>query len=78
MSKNKLISMHIQNLGKFYKVVLKILSGNEMMTDGWNDGMIDNPNFNIAPLFLTSLFVTSPECVYVKSKSRESIARELP
>ena len=26
-----------QNLGKFYKVVLKILSGNEMMTDGHND-----------------------------------------
>ena len=44
MSKNKLISMHIQNLGKFYKVVLKILSGNEMMTDAWNDGMTDNPN----------------------------------
>ena len=40
--------MHIQNLGKFYKVVLKILSGNEMMTDGQNDrlnnGMTDNPN----------------------------------
>ena len=36
-----------QNLGKFYKVVLKILSGNEMMTDGHNDrqndGMTDNP-----------------------------------
>ena len=40
--------MLIQNLGKFYKVVLKILSGNEMMTDGhndrWNDGMTDNSN----------------------------------
>ena len=39
--------MHIQNLVKFYKVVLKILSGNEMMTDGQNDrqndGMTDNP-----------------------------------
>ena len=37
-----------QNLGKFYKVVLKILSGNEMMTDGHNDrqndGMTDNLN----------------------------------
>ena len=40
--------MLIQNLGKFYKVVLKILSGNEMMTDehnnSQNDGMTDNPN----------------------------------
>ena len=47
MSK-KSISMHIQNFGKFYKVVLKILSGNEMMTDGQNNrqnvGMTDNPN----------------------------------
>ena len=36
------------NLGKFYKVVFKILDGNEMMTDGHNDrrndGMTDNPN----------------------------------
>ena len=44
MSKKKSISMHIQNLFKFYKVVLKILSGNEMMTDGRNDRMTDNPN----------------------------------
>ena len=40
--------MLIQNLGKFYKVVLKILSGNEMKTDKHNDrrndGMTDNPN----------------------------------
>ena len=47
MSKNKSISMHIK-LGKFYKVVHKILSGNEMMTDGQNgrqnDGMTDIPN----------------------------------
>ena len=39
--------MLIQNLGKFYKVVLKKLSGNEMMTeehnDRWDDGMTDNP-----------------------------------
>ena len=73
--------MHIQNLVKFYKVVLKILSGNEMMrdrqNDRQNDGMTVNQS-NIAPLFLTSLLMTSPECVYVKSKSRESIARELP
>ena len=43
-----------QNLGKFYKVVLKILSGNEMMTDGHNDrqndGMTDNLN-HIYPTF---------------------------
>ena len=73
--------MHIQKLVKFYKVVLKILSGNEMMrdrqNDRQNDGMTVNQS-NIAPLILTSLLVTSPECVYVASKSRESIARELP
>ena len=44
----KSIPMRIQNLVKFYKVVFKILSGNEMMTDGrndgWNNGMTDNPN----------------------------------
>ena len=32
------------SLGKFYKVVLKVLSGNEMMTDGGNDGMTHKPN----------------------------------
>ena len=32
--------MHIQNLMKFYQFVLKILSGNEIVTDG----MSDNPN----------------------------------
>ena len=31
--------MHIQNLVKFYQFVLKILSGNEIMTEG----MTDNP-----------------------------------
>ena len=31
------ISMHIQNLDKFYKRFLKILSGNEIMTDERND-----------------------------------------
>ena len=46
------MSMHIQNLVKFYKVVLKILSGNEIMTDGWNDGWNDRqPKSNIAPHF---------------------------
>ena len=52
-----------------------------MMTDGQNDrqndGMTDNPNL-IAPLFLRSLLVTSQNCVYVKFKSYDSIARELP
>ena len=43
------ISMHIQYLDKFYKIVLKILSGNEkIMTDKRankrTDGMTDNPN----------------------------------
>ena len=32
------ISMHIQNSVKFYKVILKILIGNEMMTDRRNEG----------------------------------------
>ena len=31
-------------LVKFYKVVLKILNGNEIMTAGRTDGMTDNPN----------------------------------
>ena len=48
MSK-KLVNINAHTkLGKFYKVVFKILSGNEMMTDGQNDrqnyGMTDNPN----------------------------------
>ena len=48
MSKNKSnINAHTK-LGKFYKVVLKILTGKEMMTDGrndrQNDGMTGNPN----------------------------------
>ena len=43
---NNSISMHIQNLDKFYKRFLKILSGNKIMTDGRQrtDGMTDNPN----------------------------------
>ena len=52
-----------------------------MMTDGQNDrqndGMTKNPKSNIAPIFMRSLLVTFPNCVYVKSKSSESIAREL-
>ena len=35
------ISMHIQNLDKFYKKFLKILSGNEIMTDGQMNGRMD-------------------------------------
>ena len=40
--------MHIQNLVKFYKDVLKILSINEIMTEGRNDRQ---PKSNIAPHF---------------------------
>ena len=36
-----------QNLGKFYKVVLKILSGNAMMTDGHNDRRNDEMTDNL-------------------------------
>ena len=40
--------MHKQNLLKFYTVVLKILSGKEIMTQerthGRTHGMTDNPN----------------------------------
>ena len=46
------ISMHIQNLDKLYKSVLKILSRNKIMTDGRTDGMTDNPNYS-TPLFQT-------------------------
>ena len=36
--------MHIQNLVKSYELVLKILSENQIMTDGQNGGMKDNQN----------------------------------
>ena len=39
--------MHIQNLVKFFQVVLKILSGNEIMMDR----MTDNPNPIYSPHF---------------------------
>ena len=43
-------SMHIQNLIKFYKVVLKILSENKTMMDEWADGQSDRqPKSYIAP-----------------------------
>ena len=38
------IKMHIQNLIRFYKVFLKILSGNKIMTERQNDRLTDNPN----------------------------------
>ena len=39
------ISMHIQNLDKIYKRVLKILSGNKKnMTDGQTNRITDNQN----------------------------------
>ena len=45
----------MHNLDKFYKRVLKILSGNEIMTDGQTDegkdGMTDKPNPIQPPLF---------------------------
>ena len=65
----------LTKFGQILGLVLMILSGKEMMTDGLNDRQ---PKSNIAPLFLASLLVTSPECVYIKSKNRESIACELP
>ena len=44
--------MHIQNLVRFYKIFLKILSGSKITrdrrTDGWNDRQ---PKSNIAPNF---------------------------
>ena len=48
--------MHIQNLVRFYKVFLKILSGNKIMMDRRMDGMTDGrndrqPKSNIAPTF---------------------------
>ena len=44
--------MCIQNLVKFCSLVLKILSGNEMVTDLRNFGMTEGQGkSNIAPLF---------------------------
>ena len=43
--------MHTQNLVKFYQFVLKILSWFEIMMDGQNDGMNDNPNTVYPPPF---------------------------
>ena len=40
--------MHIQNLVRFYKVFLKILSGNKIMMDGRNNRQ---PKSNLAPTF---------------------------
>ena len=59
--KNKImsISRHIQNLVKFYKTFLKILSGNQIMTDG-------QPKSNIAPTFSKRGFnnVFSCKCIF--------------
>ena len=41
--------MHIQNLDKFYKRFLKVLSSNEIMTDGQMNGRTDRhpkPGYN--------------------------------
>ena len=44
--------MHIQNLDKFYKRVIKILSANEIMLDARTDEQNDRqPKSNIAPTF---------------------------
>ena len=45
------ISIHMQNLDKFSKIVLTILIGNKILTDRWTDGMTDNPNPIYPPLF---------------------------
>ena len=46
------ILMHIQNLVRFYKEFLKILSGNKIMTDRHMDGQNDRqPKSNTAPNF---------------------------
>ena len=42
------IYMHIQNLVRFYKVFLKIMRGNKIMTELQNDRQ---PKSNIAPTF---------------------------
>ena len=36
-----LVNINIQNLVKFYEFLLKMLSGNEIMTDWQNDGHND-------------------------------------
>ena len=65
------ISMHIQNLDKAYKKVLKILSGNEkVMRNKQKDlsvvtnGMTDNPNPILLPppLFQSEAINRSKSC----------------
>ena len=52
--------MHMQNLVKFYKFVLKILSGNEIMMDGLNDGPNDGqPKSSTAPHFQLYMLILS-------------------
>ena len=59
--------MHTQNLVKFHQFVLKILSGNEIMTDRWNDGQ---PKSSIAPFFKTGLEIVLI-ALAAKVKSRQ-------
>ena len=48
--------MHMQNLVKFYKFVLKILGGNEIMNDGLNDGLNDGqPKYSIFSAMILSV-----------------------
>ena len=51
---NRDLSMHIQNLVKFYHFVLKILSRNEIVMDRWIDGQ---PKSSTAPLFQSGAII---------------------
>ena len=52
--------MCIQNLVKFCPLVLKILSGNEMVTELWNNGITEGQGkSNIAPLFQSGAIIKS-------------------
>ena len=58
--------MCIQNMVKFCPLVLKILSGNEMVTDLQNYGMTEGQGkSNIAPLFQSGAMIISKESIIV-------------
>ena len=57
--------MHIQNMVKFYQFVLKILSGNENLTDGRNDR---ESKSSIVPLFQSGAINSLVNCYDVFDK----------
>ena len=60
--------MHIQNLDKFYRWVLKILSGNEIMTDGRLNRQTEWQTIQIqySPHFYQSGAIINVSSVYIR------------